>query len=118
MRAPGGRTTTHRLGRLPWVVSAVAASYVWKWLYHSDFGVIGALFVQLGLSSEPINFIDNTTTSLYSLIVVNAQGRYLVDGARLEGAAGGDPLIAELSALSEAGLAARIRAGSRSIAGS
>ena len=56
---------------IPWVVSAVAASYVWKWLYHSDFGVIGALAVQLGLSAEPINFLDNTTTVLPSLIVVN-----------------------------------------------
>ena len=53
------------------MVSAVAASYVWKWLYHSDFGVIGALSVQLGLTDEPINFIDNTQTVLASLIVVN-----------------------------------------------
>ena len=56
---------------IPYVVSAVAASYVWKWLYHSDFGVIGALLVQLGLSEKPINFLDNTTTVLPSLIVVN-----------------------------------------------
>jgi multiple sugar transport system permease protein len=56
---------------IPWVVSAVAASYVWKWLYHSDFGVIGALAVQLGLTDRPINFLDNTTTALPSLIVVN-----------------------------------------------
>ena len=25
------------------MISAVAASYIWKWLYHSDFGVIGAV---------------------------------------------------------------------------
>jgi multiple sugar transport system permease protein len=56
---------------IPWVVSAVAASYVWKWLYHSDFGVIGALAVQFGITSEPINFVDNTSTVLPSLIVVN-----------------------------------------------
>ncbi len=66
-----GRGFLRGLLLVPWVVSAVAASYVWKWLYHSDFGAIGALSVQLGLTSEPINFIDNTTTALYSLIVVN-----------------------------------------------
>ena len=55
----------------PWVVSAVAASYVWKWLYHSDFGVIGAALVQLGLADRPPNFIDNINTVLPSLIVVN-----------------------------------------------
>jgi multiple sugar transport system permease protein len=66
-----GRGVLRALLLIPWVVSAVAASYVWKWLYHSDFGAIGALWVQLGFSDEPINFVDNTTTSLYALIVVN-----------------------------------------------
>ena len=56
---------------IPYVVSAVAASYVWKWLYHSDFGVISAALIALGIIDQPINFIDNTTTVLPSLIVVN-----------------------------------------------
>jgi multiple sugar transport system permease protein len=66
-----GRGVMRGILLIPWVVSAVAASYVWKWLYHSDFGAIGALLVQLGLSDGPINFLDNTSTGLYSLIVVN-----------------------------------------------
>jgi len=66
-----GRGVLRAMLLIPWVVSAVAASYVWKWLYHSDFGAIGALVVQLGLSPEPINFIDNVNTALPSLIVVN-----------------------------------------------
>jgi multiple sugar transport system permease protein len=66
-----GRGILRALLLIPWVVSAVAASYVWKWLYHSDFGAIGAMAVQLGLTSEPINFIDNVQTALPSLIVVN-----------------------------------------------
>jgi multiple sugar transport system permease protein len=66
-----GRGVLRALLLIPWVVSAVAASYVWKWLYHSDFGAIGALVVQLGLADEPINFIDNLRTALPSLIVVN-----------------------------------------------
>lgn len=66
-----GRGFLRALLLIPWVISAVAASYVWKWLYHSDFGAIGALAVQFGLTSEPINFIDNTQTALPALIVVN-----------------------------------------------
>ena len=66
-----GRGLLRALLLIPYVVSAVAASYVWKWLYHSDFGVIGALAVQLGLRDEPINFLDNIHTALPSLIVVN-----------------------------------------------
>jgi multiple sugar transport system permease protein len=66
-----GRALLRGLLLIPWVVSAVAASYVWKWLYHSDFGAISALLTAIGLIKEPINFIDNASTSLYSLIVVN-----------------------------------------------
>ncbi|HTN62699.1 MAG TPA: sugar ABC transporter permease [Devosia sp.] len=66
-----GRGMLRAVLLIPYVVSAVAASYVWKWLYHSDFGVIGALAVQFGLTDRPINFIDNIHTVLPSLIVVN-----------------------------------------------
>lgn len=66
-----GRGVLRAVLLIPYVVSAVAASYVWKWLYHSDFGVIGALAVQLGITDKPINFLDNLNTVLGSLIVVN-----------------------------------------------
>ena len=55
---------------------------------------------------------DDTTDAL---IVVNAQGRYLVDGDHLTGAEGGDALVAVLTGGSLDGLADRIRsAASRS----
>jgi multiple sugar transport system permease protein len=66
-----GRGVMRAILLIPWVVSAVAASYVWRWLYHSDFGVVGAALVQLGLVDRPPNFIDNINTVLPSLIVVN-----------------------------------------------
>jgi multiple sugar transport system permease protein len=66
-----GRGVMRAILLIPWVVSAVAASYVWRWLYHSDFGVIGAALVALGITDRPPNFIDNVETVLPSLIVVN-----------------------------------------------
>jgi multiple sugar transport system permease protein len=65
-----GRGFMRAILLIPYVVSAVAASYVWKWLYHSDFGVIGAISVAMGFTDEPINFLDNIHTVLPSLIVV------------------------------------------------
>ena len=41
-------------------------------------------------------------------VVVSAEGRYLVRGDRLVGAAGDDPLVAELAALGAAGLEAAV----------
>jgi len=66
-----GRAILRAILIIPWVISAVAASYIWKWIYHSDFGVIGAVLVGLGLADRPPNFIDNVDTVLPSLIIVN-----------------------------------------------
>jgi multiple sugar transport system permease protein len=66
-----GRGVLRAVLIIPWVISAVSASYIWKWIYHSDFGIIGAVLVGLGLADRPPNFIDNVSTVLPSLIVVN-----------------------------------------------
>jgi len=56
---------------VPYVISAVAAAYVWRWLYHSDFGVIGALLVRFGITDGPINILDSRARVMPALIVVN-----------------------------------------------
>jgi len=66
-----GRALLRGILLVPFVISAVAAAYVWRWMYHSDYGVIGAVAVQLGLTDEPINFLDSIDLALPSLIVVN-----------------------------------------------
>ncbi len=66
-----GRSVMRAIFIIPWVISAVAASYIWKWIYHSDFGVIGAVLVALGLADRPPNLIDSVGSVLPSLIVVN-----------------------------------------------
>ncbi len=66
-----GRGLIRGILLIPYVISAVAAAYVWRWLYHSDFGVIGALSVAAGFTEKPIVFLDDIHRVLPSLIVVN-----------------------------------------------
>ena len=66
-----GRGLIRGILLIPYVISAVAAAYVWRWLYHSDFGVIGALSVAAGITEKPIVFLDDIHRVLPSLIVVN-----------------------------------------------
>jgi multiple sugar transport system permease protein len=66
-----GRALVRGTLLVPYVISAVAAAYIWRWIFHSDFGVIGAISVKLGLTDHPINFLDNQTVVLPSLILVN-----------------------------------------------
>jgi len=66
-----GRAVLRGTLLVPYVISAVAASYVWRWLYHSDFGVIGAILVALGITDGPINILDHRSRVMPALIVVN-----------------------------------------------
>lgn len=56
---------------VPYVISAVAASYVWRWIYHSDLGVLGSVLIQLGLTEDKLNLLDHVDRVLPALIVVN-----------------------------------------------
>ncbi|MDW4498463.1 sugar ABC transporter permease [Sulfitobacter sp. D35] len=66
-----GRGLLRGLLLIPYVISAVAASYVWRWIYHSDLGVLGSALIQLGLADEKLNVLDNVDRVLPALIVVN-----------------------------------------------
>ncbi|MEZ5862764.1 MAG: sugar ABC transporter permease [Geminicoccaceae bacterium] len=70
-RAFYGRAILRGILLIPFVISAVAASYIWRWIYHSDFGVLGAVLIQLGFTDEPLNLLDNVDRVLAALIVVN-----------------------------------------------
>jgi len=56
---------------IPYVIGQVTAAFVWKWIFHADFGVISGLLVQMGIINKPIKFIDSTSLVLPSLIAVN-----------------------------------------------
>lgn len=56
---------------IPYIISAVTAAFVWKWMYHADFGVISGILMNLGLIKSPIKFIDSTTLVMPSVIVAN-----------------------------------------------
>lgn len=56
---------------IPYIISAVTAAFIWKWMYHADFGVISGILINLGLIKTPIKFIDSTTLVMPSVIVAN-----------------------------------------------
>lgn len=66
-----GRALVRGTLLVPYVISAVAAAYVWRWLYHSDFGIIGATLAAAGLTDGQVVFLDNIDRVMPSLIVVN-----------------------------------------------
>jgi multiple sugar transport system permease protein len=66
-----GRGIVRGLLMIPYVISYVAAAYVWRWLYHSDYGLISGMLYDRYLIDTPINFLDSTTNVMPSLILAN-----------------------------------------------
>jgi multiple sugar transport system permease protein len=66
-----GRGLVRGLLMIPYVISYVAAAYVWRWLYHSDYGLISGMLYDHYIIDAPINFLDSTTNVMPSLIIAN-----------------------------------------------
>jgi multiple sugar transport system permease protein len=66
-----GRSLVRGLLMIPYVISYVAAAYVWRWLYHSDYGLISGQLYDWYIIDSPINFLDSTSLVMPSLIMAN-----------------------------------------------
>lgn len=69
-RLPGMRLISGILV-IPYVIGQVTAAYAWRWMLHSDFGVISQTLIQLGLLKRPILFLSSADLVMASLILVN-----------------------------------------------
>ena len=66
-----GRGIVRAVLLIPWVVSAVAAAYVWRWVLHSDFGLVSGTLKQWGVIDRPLVLLDSKTRVMPTLIAVN-----------------------------------------------
>jgi ABC-type sugar transport system permease subunit len=53
---------------LPSIISMVAISLVWQWLYHQHFGLINAILLFLGFEAQP--FLNSSEQALLCLCIV------------------------------------------------
>lgn len=56
---------------LPWVLPSIIGSMVWKWMYHSDFGILNEILIRLGLIDEALPWTGSKELALISAIIVN-----------------------------------------------
>ncbi len=66
------KTVIRCLIMLPWVLPSIIGSLTWKWMYHSDYGIINALLVNLGIVDSGIPWTGSKETALISAVIVNA----------------------------------------------
>jgi multiple sugar transport system permease protein len=56
---------------VPWVMPAVVTAVIWRWLYHSEFGVVNVLLGPLGLFPENENWLGDPATALWAVMAAN-----------------------------------------------
>jgi multiple sugar transport system permease protein len=66
-----GRGVVRAALLVPWVVSAVAAAYVWRWVLHSDYGLVSGSLMQWGIIDSPLVLLDSKERVMPTLIAVN-----------------------------------------------
>jgi multiple sugar transport system permease protein len=70
-RAFRGRGVFRALLLVPWVMPAVVTAVIWRWLYHSEFGVVNQVFGPLGLFPDKENWLGDPSTALWAVMVAN-----------------------------------------------
>jgi multiple sugar transport system permease protein len=55
---------------LPVVMSFIAASLIWLWIYHDLFGLLNYVLLELGLISQPVVWMGEVRTSLPAIILM------------------------------------------------
>lgn len=66
-----GRGVVRAILLIPYVVSAVAAAYVWKWMLHSDYGLISGALKDWGVIDRSLVLLDSKDRVLPTVVVVN-----------------------------------------------
>ena len=66
-----GRRLIRSLVLLPWVVPTVITALLWCWLFHSQYGIINYILVQLHILEKPVSWLSNVSLALPSIMVTS-----------------------------------------------
>jgi len=56
---------------IPWIFPWVVVAFTWRFLYHSEFGILNRVLMQLGITSSRIEWLALPSTVMYALSVAN-----------------------------------------------
>lgn len=55
----------------PWAVSGFIIGIMWRWMFNGTSGVINDILVRLNIISQPVGWLADKNTALYSCIIAN-----------------------------------------------
>lgn len=57
---------------LPWAVASVVAGVFWRFIFDTHFGIVNGVLIGLGLITEPINWLQDSTNAVIIATVATA----------------------------------------------
>jgi multiple sugar transport system permease protein len=65
-----GRALVRASILIPWAIALVITAILWQWMYNAVFGVVNAVFMVIGLITEPIDILGSTALSAYLAVLI------------------------------------------------
>ncbi len=56
---------------LPWAIAPVANAVLWKWIYHSNYGILNTILLQLGLIDTNVTWLGDAFLALNMILIVD-----------------------------------------------
>ena len=63
-----GRGIVRALVTIPWAAPPVAVALIFIWMFNAQFGIFNDILSGLGISAEPINWLDNPQRALPAVL--------------------------------------------------
>jgi multiple sugar transport system permease protein len=69
---PMGRWSGYRVMLLlPWAIAPVANAVLWKWIYHSNYGILNAILLQFGIIDSNVTWLGDPFGALNMILLVD-----------------------------------------------
>ncbi len=56
---------------LPWAIAPVANAVLWKWIYHSNYGILNTILLQLGIIDRNVTWLGGAFRALNMILIVD-----------------------------------------------
>ena len=66
-----GRGVLRAAVLVPWSIPTVVSARMWAWMFHDVYGVINALFLDMGLISEPLAWTADPSLAFAAVVAVD-----------------------------------------------
>ena len=53
----------------PWVIPGVVVSFLWMWIFNTNYGVLNGVLMKFGLINETISWLGQPTTAMLAVII-------------------------------------------------